>query len=450
MNRHLLRLTIYVCCTFLLLQQKPAAAEQPPRPNIVVILADDLGWKDVGYHGAKIRTPNIDTLAQTGVRLARNYVCPTCSPTRAGLLTGRNPADFGILSPIGGRSSQHIPPDVVTLPGLLKSRGYVTAIAGKWHLGLRPEVGPLRYGFDYSYGYLHGQIDQYTHLYKNGDHSWHRQDQFINEEGHATDLIADEAVRLIQRESQTAAPFFLYVPFSVPHTPLQEPGQYTTPYLQQEMSDTRKLFAASVTHMDDAVGRIVKTLDETGTRENTLIFFSSDNGGQRNQTTRPTQYGGIFPDYPELGDNRPLRGFKGELYEGGVRVPACLNWPGKLQPGVVEAPISITDWLPTFAALAGVKLNDAMQLDGINVWPAITAADSAPLDERDIAWKIGNARSVVRGNWKLLELWGKSKNKQPARVELYDLAADPNETTDVAAKHPQVVAELRKSLTQFD
>ncbi len=434
----------------LLVLPSALTAAEASQPNIVVFLADDLGWNDVGYHGSDIETSHIDALAESGVRLGRHYVYPTCSPTRAGLLTGRNPADFGILSPIAGRSSKHIPHDVVTLPGLLKSQGYVTAITGKWHLGLRPEVGPLKYGFDYSYGYLHGQIDQYTHLYKNGDHSWHRQDRFIDEYGHATDLIADEAVRIIRREGQTPAPFFLYVPFSVPHTPLQEPGTYTTPYLKQEMSDARKMFAASVTHMDDAVGRIVAALDKSGARENTLILLSSDNGGQRNQKTRPTQYGGIFPDYVELGDNRPLRGFKGELYEGGVRAVACLNWPAKLKPGILEAPVSITDWLPTFAALAGAEVNDAMQLDGTNVWPAVTGGDATRLSERDITWKIGRGRSVVRGDWKLIESWGKSEDKQAARVELYNLAADPHEKQDVAAEHPQRVKELQKSLLQFD
>ena len=421
-------------------------AAEPPRPNIVVIVSDDQGWNDVGYHGSDIRTPHIDGLAKNGIRLKRHYVYPTCSPTRAGLLTGRNPADFGILAPIGGRSKQHIPGDVITLPKLLRSQGYVTAIAGKWHLGLRPDVGPRRYGFDFSYGYLHGQIDQYTHLYKNGDRSWHRQDRFINEYGHATDLIAAEAVQTIHRESRTPAPFFLYVPFSVPHTPLQEPGRYSTPYLHAKMSDARKLYAASITHMDEAIGKIVRTLNETGVRENTLILFSSDNGGQREQNERPANYGGIFPEYVQLGDNRPLRGFKGELYEGGVRVPAVVNWPAKLQPGTVESPVSITDWLPTFAGLAGATTEKAMQLDGIDIWPAVTGKPTTALNERNITWTINGARSIVRGDWKLIGFWGKSKNVEPARSELYNLRIDPEETKNVAGKHTEVYAELLEKI----
>lgn len=444
------RLTCIAICFFLGLTPTLVPAADAARPNIVVIISDDQGWNDIGYHGSAVHTPNLDGLANSGVRLERNYVYPTCSPTRAGLLTGRNPADFGILAPIAGRSSKHIPSDVITLPKLLRSQGYVTAIAGKWHLGLRPEVGPLKYGFDFSYGYLHGQIDQYSHLYKNGDRSWHRQDRFITEYGHATDLIAAEALRVIRRESATPAPFFLYVPFSVPHTPLQEPGKYTTPYSKSELIDSRKMFAASLTHMDEAVGKIIAALEETGVRENTLIVFSSDNGGPRSQKARPHQYGGIFPAYPELGDNRPLRGFKGQLYEGGVRVPAFVNWPSKLKPSVVEAPVSITDWLPTLGTLAGAKIVEEMQLDGIDIWPALTAKPGATsaLNERDINWTIGEGRSIIRGEWKLIEIWGRSQNQEPARRELYNLLQDPAEAKDLSAQQAEVVAELRKRITQ--
>ena len=181
------------------------------KPNIVVILSDDTGWNDVGYHGSVIRTPNIDRLASQGIELDNFYVCPTCSPTRATLLSGRCASRFGILGPIGGRSKQVLPREATTLPQLLQNAGYQTAITGKWHLGLRPESGPRQYGFDYSYGYLHGQIDQYTHHYKNGDRSWHQNDKLINEPGHATDLITNKAVKLIRQFSHEQKPFFLYV-----------------------------------------------------------------------------------------------------------------------------------------------------------------------------------------------------------------------------------------------
>ena len=177
---------------------------QTAAPNILILIADDMGWHDIGYHDSDIKTPTLDKLAAAGVRLERHYVCPTCSPTRAGLLTGRNPSRFGISGPIDGRSTLSLPLKTPTLARTLKDRGYVTGLFGKWHLGLRPEVGPRQYGFDRTYGYFHGQIDQYTHRYKNGDRSWHRNDEFVDEKGHATDLIADETVRVPLDQAQGA------------------------------------------------------------------------------------------------------------------------------------------------------------------------------------------------------------------------------------------------------
>ena len=234
--------------------------EQHTPPNILMVVADDAGWKDVGYHGSEIKTPNLDKLMREGVELNQFYVCPTCSPTRASLLTGRYASRYGILGPIAMKSEQTLPADTLTLPALLRQNGYTTAITGKWHLGLRPEHGPRQYGFDHTYGYLHGQVDQYTHHYKNGDRSWHRNDVFIEEEGHATDLIRDEAIRFITTIRDKSKPFYLYVPFSVPHYPLQEESKWVEPYSSIE-NESRRLFAASVTHMDDSVGRLVKTLE---------------------------------------------------------------------------------------------------------------------------------------------------------------------------------------------
>ncbi len=298
-----------------------AAADRPP--NIVVIIADDLGWKDVGYHGSEIRTPHIDKLATAGVRLERHYVYPTCSPTRAGLLTGRNPSRFGIHAPIAGRSEQRLPSGTPTLASILRTRGYTTALLGKWHLGLRPEVGPRQYGFDQTYGYLHGQLDQYTHLYKNGDRSWHRNDSFVDEKGHATDLIAGEAVRFIA--TQRSKPFFLWVAFSVPHFPLQEEDKWVAPYSSSIKDPSRRLYAASVTHMDAGIGRIIAALEKAGKLSETVIFFTSDNGGQQEYHSE-VDYGGKHGPNPVLGNNRPLRGWKTDLYEGGVRVPAFVYW----------------------------------------------------------------------------------------------------------------------------
>ncbi len=352
--------------------RSPAAEAGGRLPDIIVLIADDLGWSDVGYHGSEIRTPNLDRLATQGARLERHYVYPTCSPTRAGLLTGCNPARFAIGAPIADRSEDALPRDTVTLARVLKSRGYHTALTGKWHLGLRPQVGPRQYGFDQTYGYLHGQIDQYSHRYKNGDRTWHRNDSFIDEKGHATDLIAAEAVRTIKSSGEQ--PLFLWTGFSVPHHPVQEDARWLDPYRETIRDPSRRLYAASVTHMDAAIGEIVKALEESGRLDNTLIFFTSDNGGQQDYASS-TEYEGKYGPYPTLGDNRPLRGWKGDLYDGGVRVPACVYWRGTLRPARITEPVSLLDWFPTFASLAGAEVAGAWRIEGRNVWPLNCATD---------------------------------------------------------------------------
>jgi arylsulfatase B len=412
-------------------------AEPAPRaPNVVLIVADDLGWNDVGYHGSEVRTPNLDRLAGAGVRLEHHYVFPTCSPTRAALLTGRNPSRFGILGPIDGRSEQALPPGTVTLAGVLRSRGYATAMIGKWHLGLRPDVGPRRYGFDASYGYLHGQVDPDTHLYKNGDRTWHRNEEFVDEPGHPTDLLAAAAVRWI--ETPRTVPFFLDLAFSVPHTPLLEETHWTSPYEGRIAEPSRRLFAAAVTHMDDAIGRVVAALDRTGQRGQTLIVFTSDNGGQKDYSPR-TDYGGRYGPYKALGENRPLRGWKGGLYEGGVRVPAFANWPGRLTPRVVTSTVSALDWPPTLATLAGARIDPLWRWEGIDLWPALNGA--AGPSPRRLYWKTDRESAVRAGDLKLIV-----PRREGGVAELYDLADDPGESKDLAIPQPDRVARLTRSL----
>lgn len=419
-----------------------ARSETPPAtpPNIVVILADDLGWADVGWHAPEIATPHLDALANGGVRLEGNYVFPTCSPTRTALLTGRNPSRFGILGPISGRSEQAVPTETVTLADILAARGYDTAIAGKWHLGLRPEVGPRQFGFGSSYGYLHGQIDPNTHRYKNGDRTWHRNDQFIDETGHATDLIAAEAVRRIEA-ARKAHPFFLYVAFSVPHTPLAEDARWRKPYEGKIQDPSRLLYAAAVSHMDDAIGRIVDALDRTGQREQTLIVFSSDNGGQL-KGEEGNQYEGRYEAFPVLGDNKPLRGWKGELFEGGIRVPAFANWPKTLAPRVVTATTSVLDWLPTLAIRSGAVVEPKWKTEGVDIWPLLVG--ESPRTGRTLYWKTARASALRQGDWKLIVTRG--QDRQPGQKLLFNLAEDPNETTDLASRQPDRVASLLKAL----
>ncbi|MEJ2195541.1 MAG: sulfatase-like hydrolase/transferase, partial [Ignavibacteriaceae bacterium] len=295
------------------------------KPNFVLFVADDAGWHDVGYHGSEIKTPNIDKLANSGVELNQFYVYPTCSPSRAALLTGKYASRFGIGEPIAMKSEQVLPTNVKTLPEALKQVGYQTALTGKWHLGLSLESGPGHYGFDYTYGYLHGQIDQYTHRYKNGDRTWYRGNEFIDEKGHATDLITNEVINYITKVREKSSPFFIYVAYSVPHYPLQEEDKWIEPYKNINDADSRKLFDASMAHMDFSIGRIIQTLEDEQLLENTIAIFISDNGGQESwypeKESKIKLYDGKFGPYPKLGDNSPLKGYKAELYEGGIRVP---------------------------------------------------------------------------------------------------------------------------------
>ncbi|MEX0938617.1 MAG: sulfatase [Pirellulales bacterium] len=418
----------------------PASNPAPnPTPNIVVIIADDLGWADVGYHGSRIETPHLDRLAQQGVRLSQFYVYPTCSPTRAALLTGRNPNRHGILGPIGGNSRQHPPPDALTLPRALSDHGYTTHLVGKWHLGLDRQFGPLRYGFETSYGYLHGQIDPYTHRYKFGDRTWHRNDEFLDEQGHATDLITAEAVRVM--ESDRSRPFYLQVAYSVPHFPLNEPAEWQARYTDTFDDPWRAHYAASVSHMDAGIGQIVAALDDAGLAERTLLVFFSDNGGQQRWTGTANQYDGRYQPHTTLGRNDPLRGWKGDLYEGGIRVPALARWPGKLPSGTkAESPASVLDWLPTFCALAGEPIDSPNELEGENIWPLLTGRQDA--DERTMYWRTGSESAVRRGPWKLIA------KAQGGSAELYHLADDPHEESNLAETHPDQVAALRQILQE--
>ena len=426
-----------------LIAAQGAAAQSAGAPNVVIFLADDTGWNDVGFHNPKIRTPNLDRLAREGVELDRYYAYPTCSPTRVALLTGRPPSRFGIHAPIAGRSEEALPRDVPTLASVLRARGYHTAITGKWHLGLTPEVGPNSYGFEHAYGFLHGQVDPYTHLYKNGDITWHRNGKFITEAGHATDLIEREAVRFVREVRDRNRPFFLYVPFSVPHYPLDEPYTYVRPYEKTIENEWQRRNAAAMTHMDAAIGKILAALDQEGVRRNTLVIFASDNGGQQSWTDTEEEYGGRFPDHHRLGDNTPLRGWKGELYEGGIRVPAVASWPGRLSPRKVTEPMIVHDLFRTITTLAGVESRSIADAEGIDVWPALRGEGTLP--ERTLYWRAPKAQAVRIGDWKLLHDGAKLAE---GKYELFHLGRDPLEKRELSREEPKRVEAMRAELAR--
>ena len=408
------------------------------KPNIIVIVADDLGWNDIGFHGSEIVTPAIDKMVQGGMELDRFYVHSVCSPTRASLLTGRYPSRYGILSPLGDESV--FPAGTVTIAELLKNNGYETAISGKWHLGTVPEARPMKLGFDSSYGYLRGQIDPYTHLYKNGNKTWHRNDVLVDEEGHATDLITDEAIRFIEKFHGSKKPFFLYVAYSVPHYPLEEPGNWIDMYEQSIANESRRLYAASVTHMDEGIGRIMTTLGKNEMEENTVVIFFSDNGAQESWHSK-TQYNGKFKGNDVLGDNKPLRDWKTSFYDGALRVPAVIMWKGKLSHGKVSEAINVADIYPTLAGLAGIDLPKEVIIDGINFWPSVEGV--ALPDNRLMYWRMSKGMALKNGEWKLIH---HGKTPDEGTDELYNIYTDPNETKNVAAENEKLLLELKKEM----
>ncbi len=399
-------------------------SEAARRPNILFLIADDLGWADVGYHGSEIDTPRIDSLARAGVILEQHYVTPMCSSTRACLLSGRYSTRFGLDS---ATNSQVFPFGTVTLASALQSMGYHTGLTGKWHLGSQPVTGPRKFGFTRSHGAFAGGVDQYTHLYKKGPYqkTWHRNDVHIDEEGHATDLFAREAIRWIEdsAEASDRRPWYIQVAFTAVHIPIQEPEQWVEPYKDRIENESRRRFAACAAHMDHAIGEIVDALARTGQEEDTLIIFTSDNGGSG--PWKPSGlYPGTYAPCPVLGNNLPLRGGKGTVYEGGIRVPAFAHWPGILQPGKLHHPIHVVDWMPTLLNLAGWESEEDLQWDGRDVWPLLTGAEKFP-ESRVLYFKRGRNYALRKGRWKLVQSGSE-------RVELFNLDKDPNEEDDLS------------------
>ena len=413
-----------------------AADRETPRPNIVVIVADDLGWADVGYHGSPIRTPHIDQLCRGGVELDQHYVAPMCTPTRAALLTGRYWSRFGNSAPSNERV---LPWDTVTLAKALQTAGYETAITGKWHLGSKPEWGPRKFGFDHSHGSLAGGVNPLNHRYKHGPYSrtWHRDDKLIDEEGHVTDLIADEALRFI--EAGRTKPFFLYVPFTAVHTPFDEPERWLD--AASHIPVERRQYAACTQHMDAAIGRILESLRGRELMDDTLVVFFSDNGGTNGDDS--SRYPDTKPKGKVKGLNTPLRGWKTQVYEGGIRTPACAFWQGKLKPRKVTAPLHVVDWMPTLCALAGCEIDGDPKWDGRDIWPLLSGQKGRP-EARVLYCQGVNRRSAALrdGDWKLVV----HRDKAGVRRALFDLSVDPHEKNDLSAQHAKRMATLMQQL----
>ena len=405
-----------------------AAGPAGAAPNIVIVVADDLGFGDVGYHGSEIRTPELDRLAAGGVMFERFYVNPVCSPTRATLLTGRFSVNTGVLGPSNPWYARGLPLDEKLLPEYLREAGYRTHAVGKWHLGPNtPEYHPMSRGFDSFYGHLHGYLNYELHtIYGRVD--WQRDGNTVHEAGHATQLVSAEAVRHIEERDQDA-PLLLYVTFGAPHAPLQASAQAIAEYAHIG-DERRRIYAAMVTEMDRGIARITAALEEAQIADNTLLVFLSDNGGSLNLAA----------------NNGPLRGGKAGPFEGGIRVPAFMYWPAGLQAGTVFAEqMTVTDLLPTLLAAADAAPDAPKPIDGRSFWPAI--ADGAPAPGGPtVLSNYGRGflqHAYFRDDWKLVRA---PDGQGETEDMLFDIRNDPHEQHDLAAAHPdifrQLVAEL--------
>ena len=415
-----------------------AQAQTGRKPHILYILADDVGWQDLGFRGSDIRTPHIDRLAKSGRLLDEFYAQPMCTPTRAAIMTGRYPLRYGLqMGVIPSGAGYGLATDEQTLPEVLKQAGYKTAIVGKWHLGHGDKAyWPRQRGFDYAYGPLIGEIDHFKHS-SHGVRDWFRDNEPLVEEGYDTDLFGQDAIRLISGHDK-ATPLFLYLAFTAPHTPYQAPDSWLARY--SHIADpARRAYAAQISAMDDQIGRVLAALEKRGMRDDTLIVFHSDNGGTRSKMfAGEASVGGDLPP-----NNGPFRDGKGTLYEGGVRVGAIFNWAGKLQPGKAEGIFHVVDMLPTLASVAGGSSDGGKPLDGVNVWPAIAGKAASP--RKEVVLNVELTQGSVRdGDWKLVWL-----TTLPGALQLFNLAKDPGETTDLATANPAKVKELQAKVVEL-
>ncbi len=434
------------------------------RPNVIVMVADDLGWADVGYHGGEIDTPSLDRLAQEGVQLDRFYTTPICSPTRAALMTGRDPmrlgVAYGVIMPwhtIGVHPDEHF------LPQSFLAAGYQTAMVGKWHLGHAQQTyHPNERGFEHFYGHLHTEVGYFPPFANLGGRDFQINGRSLEGEGYETYLLADEASRWIRQRDQSK-PFFLYMPFIAPHTPLEAPDDLKQKYADLKdrrgkarskntdqtrlinklmlQPSARPLYAAVVDAMDQAIGRVLQTLDEQGIADNTIVLFFSDNGGAAYAT------GGA--------DNAPLRGGKGEVFEGGIRVVSLLRWPQRLKAGqTMNSTMTVMDVFPTLAEAAGIAPRNQRDFDGRSLWPAIAEGKAMARDELVFF----ASETPIRGRfnltafddeWKLVQEVEQGLLSATVTNYLFRIQDDPYEYHNLAAKHPEVVARMAKAIHQW-
>lgn len=422
------------------------SASAAEKPNILVIVADDLGYADIGVQGGQIvPTSNIDALAASGVRCTNGYVsCPYCSPTRAGFLTGRYQTHFGHeFNPhVGDEAKLGLPLDQRTIADHLRSAGYATSLIGKWHQGFSPAHHPQSRGFDEFFGFLVGGHNFILH--KDAEpvfgsaHSHdliYRGREVQKLDGYTTDLFTDEAISFMDRQAEK--PWFLYLAYNAVHTPLEIVEKHKDRIPAEVTDPARRGYLSLLLGLDDAIGRVTTHLSKTGKDKETLVFFFSDNGGSGRKP---------FFAY-NTGVNTPLRGDKGQTLEGGIHVPFFVSWPGKLPAGkVYEQPVIALDVLPTALTAAGMKA--PANCDGVDLLPHLRGEANA-LPHTSLFWRFGPQKAVRRGQWKLVD-WRDHEAKQNSGWQLYDLASDIGEQHDLAASQPQLVVQLSQEWEKWN
>ena len=422
-----------------------AAALAADRPNILIILADDLGYGDLSSYGGKdIQTPNVDGIGTRGMRFDNFYAnCPVCSPTRASLLSGRYPAMAGVPGVIRTHATNnwgYLRQDARLLPLLLKKEGYHSALVGKWHLGLKEENHPLSRGFDFFHGFLGDMMDDYYNHRRHGNNYMRKGRETIDPKGHATDLFSDWAVEYIHSRKGKKAPFCLYLAYNAPHTPIQPPKEWIEKVAKREpgINNKRAKLVALIEHMDHGIGKVLEALDKTAQAENTLVIFTSDNGGQINVGA----------------NNGPLKAGKGTVYEGGIKVPTLISWPGKIAPGSGSQRVSLTmDILPTL--LEALSTASDEPFDGVSFLGELLGKKRSEAKrevyfirrEGGTAYGGKTIEALRWGKWKLLQ------NSPFQPLELYNLETDPLESRNLAGKERGVFrdlsARLRRELQRY-
>ena len=433
------------------------------RPNVIIFLVDDLGWADISLRGAPFQTPNIDSIFEEGMTLNRFYTTPICSPTRAALMTGRDPLKLGVAySVIMPWMNNGIHTDEHFMPESFKLNGYETSMIGKWHLGHSQEnFHPNQRGFDHFYGHLHTEVGYFPPFSNQGGIDFQKNGVTINDDGYETFLLAKEASQWI-KSRDTQKPFFMYVPFLAPHTPLEAPDNLVKKY--KDLEDTRKptrsmaadrtrdlqstiapsarpLYAAVVDALDQAIGQILLTIEEEGIEEDTIILFSSDNGG--------ATYGGGGAD------NFPLRGGKGDTFEGSIRVVAAMKWKGTIDANSsLDQIMTVMDIFPTLSSATGIQMKNTKKIDGRDMWPAIIDDQSIPL-MNDIYFvsEIPNYgqfhTTVFNEQWKLVQSISSTLLEIKVENKLFDIANDPFEYIDLANTNPDVVKEMAEKIRRW-